>query len=872
MDLKYELVFYHILWIDLLFFFPRNSYKVSCKNPPYKLQVMQPRVVVGRRIQKAYPLDRGNGFAIHEGVIKTVVKRGNDPHVKVRFPGEPDLTKYAWGEVKNILIPKRDDYIGVRSIFSQTHQIVIGKVTKVEQGNTRDRNGFGKYKYTQNYGNPGDLGWASEDYKSLYKFTKNSKGAPMNNFYVILNGDPLATKIGNISLHNTNVLFQSTPQFPVALFKYLHKINMLAFTLPFVMNGSGVIPRLQALKSRYLEIEPFKNKTSSVENEDSEDEDNDEDNDSDGDDLYFSNLILRGVKHTTGLKTMFPHMVTEKIDFKHIYNKTTIQWYSGEQVQSFNNVTSFRQAFKGLQTAVPPNDMLGQLINSKLLQGVELSTLTSFLGSRIHQKIMLASCTTGNQPQPQLPGVFNNPLNIDPTKFQLVLQDDQQLFDKQVELLSNLDSLESLVNIMYKHVLNALKKEKLEIIACEVPVWTSMRTFTHGRSDAQHVMESRIDFIAKQSDGKLVLGEYKSRLGNGNQYKILDVTYHMRQAILYAFLLLENFHIFVDYVMVIYANRKGDVGICKFPFKQVSNNTSKDNVKEILQQWIHIDGYICDQFIVSQTHKKFAQKSVLSEYAYLDFWYSAGTRVFDRRNNLGERIQGDDFFRKGARSGVITIKNRRMRFNTQPEPTDLWLINHEVYAWLDINDIEEDAPPIQAAFFFHPEIIHPVLPNRLYGPYTSKVDGRRVEESGAKKASRKAFNNLIYEEGKRLAGSYPNMDSDALHTKFTTIIVDKERPERTSIQTWRIRICVRALQVEVNKRLLEQTKNQGVVSRVNAAIGTPSQPVEQYPLSAKRFERFEHLSQRPAWHTAMYDYAENELVDNAYKYLEELLV
>ena len=74
---------------------------------------------------------------------------------------------------------------------------------------------------------------------------------------------------------------------------------------------------------------------------------------------------------------------------------------------------------------------------------------------------------------------------------------------------------------------------------------------------------------------------------------------------------------------------------------------------------------------------------------------------------------------------------------------------------------------------------------------------------------------------------------------------------------------MRALQVEVNERLLNQLKLDGVVSQVNAPVPfdkSPDDPVESPQLAKERFEpHFTRLSQRPAWSVEMYNWAVQQL-------------
>jgi hypothetical protein len=261
--------------------------------------------------------------------------------------------------------------------------------------------------------------------------------------------------------------------FRVDLFYFLNQFNRIRLdTFPtFVLNPSDVVQRLRDLSERYLAIAPFQiNQEVDIGNEDG-----------------FSNLMLRGVNSlSVGWST-----INNKIDItgtntrRHYYDKlretSLITLYVNGQKQRVATLKGYRNAVKGIP---PPDDLMGRLIKSKLLQGVELTTLTSFLGSRVHQKLMLKSSVVNTNevsPQPQAVEINIAGYTVKTAVFQLLFEHENQQarFKDQVTAIEDMGSFERLVVAMQIAIQTALAAQRCTILATEVPVFESMKTFSH---------------------------------------------------------------------------------------------------------------------------------------------------------------------------------------------------------------------------------------------------------------------------------------------------------------------------------------------------------------------------------------------------------
>lgn len=780
--------------------------------------------------------------------------------------------------LKYLLTPKLGDCIA-RTLFGK---LVIGKLTENPIANRT----FSKLRFSNvYYGTPETLGWSSGDFAAFYRYQSRQVGEPINTFFVILENDALSQYCNsdqNIEEYNINILTQSTDSFPVHLFSYLRSLSKATLQLPILNDAAAVVPRLQSVYASYLATPAFQQEALN-------DNNNDEDNEGDNDETtYYCNLILRNVKMSTGLHTMLEHIPKPQArrTFTPLYNACKVTFFANNSANAeFNSVSKFRNSLivqnlktKEAQKTIEELGLVGKLIRSKLLQGLELTTLTSFLGSRVHQMLMLRASTVANAnneanaPKP----AFLNTEAIDPSMFQTIMKPGT-MFDAQVEIISNIGSLDSVVESMFKAVLAAFTTYNMKVVACEVPVFTTFRTFSHGKTTkTQRAMESRIDFIGIHN-GETVLGDYKTHWGNNNQYSILDTTKHIQQVVIYAFLLLQNYSILVDSVAIVYVNRNSDVTICKVPFKEPVQkiglrqrerpSAAKQVLATILKEFMEIPGFTVDSNIVAPTSAEINVDSLLTEKAFFKYWYYGGDSALaiPTATQFKERVQQDPFFER--------ILNRKTRFQgTDP----LFLLYKNVYSWYNTNAVAAAAaaPFIGTSRFFHPELIHPNIGSRRYGTFINNRDGRRIREPLDKVEQRKQFNTDVYQNGVALSvirNSTNNLySSETLHDIFQDLILSKNKPPRMELEAFRIQVCVRALQVQINTLLLEQCIEQKLISSEDVPFNLPVTSVPQYPLALNRFELFKHLSQRPAWHQAMYDYGQ-EILPKAVEMLQVLL-
>ena len=834
-----------------------------------------------KRMQKTFvciPFQNNRGkYYIHTGEL---IKPTTNTEFTVKWLDKTEST-HPISKLKDYVLPKVNDIIAYRNGTPGKHAIYVGRVTRIYP-NTQF---FNREAFECYWGDPvalkRDYNWLPSEFGkegAIKKYIpRGGKRIPFNSFYKIQTDDPLFAIRTDLQIFNFNkqVGEEISPRFPVDVFMFLKKLFMVSDSFSLDVTAASVVSRFNAAKAGFAAVGAFQyvgqyaDRFNNVAVADA--------------DQAYTNLILRGIKHSVGWKTINSKLTLldqkgEKQQYGPMRDAMTVQSLRQGDIEA--KTRTLRQFYADVKldkssavpTMIPPDDLFGKLQNSKLLQGLELNTMSSFLGSRIHQKMLLTyAASFKNENAAPVLAPYNpnpdteNPYTINSEVFQMVFA---SLFDKQVQIIDSVSSLEPLVNMMTSSLSKGLTKFGITPVACEVPVFCGLRTFDH--AEKQYTMESRVDFIGTDLNGKIILGDYKSHLGNGVQFELVKESNQLKQIITYAFLLLQNYHILVDTVAIVYVNRRGDVHMCTLPFKEkligVRERLSpaKRAIKQLLTSWINISGTVCDQHIV--TVKNNVPTELLTEFKYLKYWESGGVNPLKRLSleDLAYAIKFHKFFKQGVNSGVRRIENKRIIFNN----LSLWHINQQVYTFEDVRTVP--GLELNNARFFHSEIINPLIITRKYGPqFTSKVDKRIVTETERKAFNRNTFNAYIYEQSSELKErakksnglKYTGTQLQALFPRLTY----KVKPVGTSAESWRQVVCVRALQVEVNQMMINYLQQQNVIdssdpSAFNKGI---DEQVENYPLAMGRFATFTHMSQRPAWSNEMYLYAADNFIEKA---------
>ena len=168
--------------------------------------------------------------------------------------------------------------------------------------------------------------------------------------------------------------------------------------------------------------------------------------------------------------------------------------------------------------------------------------------------------------------------------------------------------------------------------------------------------------------------------------------------------------------------------------------------------------------------------------------------------------------------------------------------------------------------FFFPKIIHPDFDTRIYR--LENPDGSVTIEPDPKKQNRIEFNRTVGTRGYDLA-TETDQTNDELQTAFN--LAPRTRPKDEARE--RRVTCIRALQRLVNKKTLEYVEGlAGEIINLPISTMAPSNTFPENPLDRRRFTQFEYLSQRPSWADSLYDYVENNILQDAYDELIDIML
>lgn len=263
--------------------------------------------------------------------------------------------------------------------------------------------------------------------------------------------------------------------------------------------------------------------------------------------MELSSLIIRG----------------EGIKDREVIGWSTRQQRWNERSACYNN-TLMRHVKENVEALVekngdeggvaPHDEAVTLLFKHKIYQKAEMRTLSSFVGSRVHQILAWNRYSQDSAWNMCFPDKESQ-------------KDDYDQFERymtEVQGQSNgLGFLDTAVHAYVGAVEKALTDLKWTVVGVEIPVVDSLRLFL--RDQQYQWMESRVDALCIQDDGKLVLVDYKNKIGfktQGDGAKPDD----WHQVFTYAMLMALNYGIVVDSVAVIVAKRNRTVDVQRCPF------------------------------------------------------------------------------------------------------------------------------------------------------------------------------------------------------------------------------------------------------------------------------------------------------------------
>ena len=204
----------------------------------------------------------------------------------------------------------------------------------------------------------------------------------------------------------------------------------------------------------------------------------------------------------------------------------------------------------------PPTkpDVVADLLHYQVLQPVEMLTWGSFVGSRVHNKLVFNAVRKAEPDYYQ--AAFPNKLSNE--RQSATLRAFTTCFQKDALALYG-----SIDDVLCENIERAFGARGWKVLAHELPVVDLNRHYGTGKR--LRFFESRLDFVARSADGKLVLGDYKCKVGETTQHNVVQWK-DFWQVLCNAWFLLVHYHLLVDVVAVVYANRRQQVFVCELPF------------------------------------------------------------------------------------------------------------------------------------------------------------------------------------------------------------------------------------------------------------------------------------------------------------------
>lgn len=202
-----------------------------------------------------------------------------------------------------------------------------------------------------------------------------------------------------------------------------------------------------------------------------------------------------------------------------------------------------------------------------------------------------------------------------PMPFECDTENEKVTIENNVlKYITQFKMIEDQANHMADSVYKTLIETGFIFLANELVVFDPFRTFTRDQKYA--FMESRIDAVMYDNkNNEIVVMDIKTRIGSTTQYKIGDVK-HIRQLVIYAWLLFVNYHIQADSIMICYVNRASHVITVKIPLydkKEKKRSVSRSRsimlnpvISNLLDAYYELPGqYMDDNCITDEWPIKF---------------------------------------------------------------------------------------------------------------------------------------------------------------------------------------------------------------------------------------------------------------------------
>ncbi len=281
----------------------------------------------------------------------------------------------------------------------------------------------------------------------------------------------------------------------------------------------------------------------------------------------------------------------------------------GNTVVSFKDYSDYLAHHKRMPTTDHDLDFL---FDSNLLQPVEIQTLASFLGTRVHN-LLLLDALYGKQ----LDGRLRNRGVVQHLFTDVFLTTQQRRF-----FASSGGILDVYVNRLAELIRGEVDRLDIKLLGVEIPVCDPYKAYVINGKAVW--METRVDGVGVDQNGHLYLIEYKTVWAAQAASNPLK-TDHVHQVLLNAWMLFMTYNIMVDKVLIIYASRYGDVTTCSLLFKPSKHNDHLDVRSERLMSYLtsyQTTGkhhYIDTNQVLLNAHEIGIQQR-----NYLDAWKAGG--------------------------------------------------------------------------------------------------------------------------------------------------------------------------------------------------------------------------------------------------------
>jgi len=475
-------------------------------------------------------------------------------------------------------------------------------------------------------------------------------------------------------------------------------------------------------------------------------------------------------------------------------------------------------------------------------------------------------------------------------------------FNDFVEAVTSLTEEEKLLKLMAEATLRYLRDLKgFELVAMELPVIDMHQAFNMGSAASPKIvfLESRVDFVATLN-GKLILGDFKNRIGNTTQYDNPSSD-SIAQLVLYAWLMWTNFAIAVEELWLLATNRHGEVMCFKFPFAAsmdkggaysksgrgavAEGNTGRRDVQEWLAAYTSNENVRIanESFYFTPTGR--TGETVVP--AGLDGQSELIEQLFDKEVRY-DRPLGHQ------RINVVGVKNYMKGYTWEGVEwggSKMW---HRVKGTRGVPKKGLRREPLGLYAMFDPRLSSKKRPNARpkgkvarvdarFQLYQDTEDGRKAdagwsvypgarrigkqhgrgdvdrgvisvsgyeeERPGAHHTARMKLWSLVNTTALEMVAAW-GLDDDDDDDNIVAFCDQLEIDQRGASLSTHV---ARALHSCVDRELVVHMREKGTIRNDVAFNADRSQFYQntEFPYSADRFTDFEHMSQRVAWSTAM---------------------